>query len=412
MKFSLTAAVTLVHMISLGCSVDTNVDRFDLVSILNGDASDQAEFVSSFNKDRANVNRLVDSLVAIGQSAWQLAEDRSHGDWIRVTIETLEDWRYDVAFLNPINARRSSFVVLPHSRKADQSVELSYTLSELADSGECRIIRENQANHTYPIASVSKLATIGAVLATVNSNELSLDDELQLTDSVRSLPTGTWHTLTIGVRRTVQEALKAVLVNSDNTAHDLLMTHIGRTKVHDYAVKLMGHRPDLPFFMTSELFKLNWSASPELQSRFAEGSHDIRIDLLETDIRHLQLPDLTFNENPVDPILFQWFAKLDKLCNTWSDLLSDPNWEEINNDVIIPPEFGIQGWSSLGHKNGVSPGVRSFSGTALLPCGATVVYSASIVSHTNRLREDSVFDIAINLSEQVVDIEEILCGTV
>ena len=269
MKFILTAAMTLAYMISLGCSVDTDVD---LVSILNGDASDQAEFVSSFDKNRANISRLVDSLVAIGQSSWRIAEDRSHGDWIRVTIETLEDWRYDVAFLNPIDAKRSSFIVLPHSRKSDQSADLSYTLSELTDSGECRIVRENQTSHTYPVASVSKLATIGAVLATVNSNELSLDDELQLTGSILSLPTGTWHTLTIGVKRSVQEALKAVLVNSDNTAHDLLMAHIGRAKVHDYAVKFMGHRPDLPFLMTSELFKLNWSASRELQSRFAEGS--------------------------------------------------------------------------------------------------------------------------------------------
>ena len=244
----------------------------------------------------------------------------------------------------------------------------------------------------------------------IGSRELNINDELQITGPVRSLPSGTWHTLAIGTKRSIRRALQSMYTASDNTAHDLLLNRIGRTAVYNYAIEFMGHDPDLPFFTTSELFKLSWSASSELQSLFFEGSYNTRMELLEKDIKYLKLPLLTLNETPVDPFQLQWFAKLSMICTVWANLLASPYWKQVTAESINPLEFRIQGWDSLGHKYGLSPGVRSFSGAAVLHCGAIVIYSASI-SSDDRLNEESVFRIATTLSSYAVSIEDTLCGS-
>lgn len=405
--------VLIACAVLANCAIDSEmVDRghFDIMSVLNGGIIDQSQFVRSFDKDRAAVSDLIESLVIIGNNTWRVVEDRSYRNWVRVTVEASEIGKYDITFLNETDKNRSNFAVLPHLDNPDQAVQFGYALSELTDSGECNYIIGKRANHLLPVASVSKLATAGAVLDAISSGELNINDELQITDSVRSLPSGTWHTLAIGTKRSIRRALQSIYIASDNTAHDLLLNRTGRTAIYNYAVEFMGHNPDLPFLTTSELFKLSWSASPELQSLFFEGSYNTRMELLEKDIKYLKLPLLTLDENPVDPFQLQWFAKLDMICTVWADLLTSPYWKQITAESVSPLEFQIQGWDSLGHKYGLSPGVRSFSGASVLHCGAIVIYSASISSN-DRLSEESAFHIATTLSAHAVNIESTLCGS-
>lgn len=408
MRVALMACAVLAS-----CAINTETayrDNFDITTVLNGSILDQSQFIRSFDKDRATVSDLIESLVIMGNNTWKTVEDRSYRNWVRVTVETSEIGKYDITFLNETDKNRSNFAVLPHWDNPDQAVQFGYALSELTDSGECNYITGKRANRLLPMASVSKLATAGAVLDAIRSEKLDINDELQITDSVRSLPSGTWHTLAIGTKRSIRRALQSMYIASDNTAHDLLLNRMGRTAVYNYAVEYMGHNPDLPFLTTSELFKLSWSASPELQSLFFESSYNTRIELLENDINYLKLPLLTLDEDPVDPFQLQWFAKLGMICTVWADLLASPYWKQITVGSMNPLEFRIQGWGSLGHKYGLSPGVRSFSGAAVLHCGAIVIYSASISSN-DRLREESVFHIATILSGHAVEIEGILCGS-
>jgi Beta-lactamase enzyme family len=75
----------------------------------------------------------------------------------------------------------------------------------------------------YQIGSLAKLCTLSAVLHSVEAGILHWGMVLRLQDDDRSLPTGTLGTWPTGTPLTLQTLVTMLIVDSDNTANDLLL---------------------------------------------------------------------------------------------------------------------------------------------------------------------------------------------
>lgn len=404
------AVVALVLLLT-GCVASSKEpETTEIVAILNGGLNLRADFVQKFAGDRAFVSDTMEALAIIGDGGWEVVDDRSTPIFARVTIQAQSSRRYDIAYRFNDN-EGGTFMVSPRSTNdtAVDDVKIGYSIAHLSESG-CGQLAEKNSRERLPISSVSKLAVIGATLDAVEAGRFKLDYQLELQASDRSLPSGTWHTLPIGSKRAVADALSAALLSSDNTANDLLIRTVGRTNVHDFAVEHLDHDPELPFLTTVELFKLSWSADPGLRKRFISGGFHERMEILVNEVPHLAMPVLSYNEEPVDNLQIQWFGRPEALCKAWARLLADTRWTELVASFPPTLEFGLQGWHSIGHKAGYAPGNRSFSGVAELDCGAIVSYTGAVVFEDNSLDVESEFILANILTGESLIMEKALCG--
>lgn len=379
-------------LLLMGCSVSGGDSAaVDLVAALNGELDLRADFVQMFPDHRVAISDTIGALAMIGGSAWEVVDDRSTPTVTRVTIQAPGSRRYDVAYRLGADAG-GTFTAMPRSidDAAIGRAKIGYSIAHLRQSG-CEQLVDQNGHARFPVSSVSKLAVIGATLEAVETGRLKMDDQLELSAQDRSLPSGTWHTLSLGSSRSVVDALSATLLTSDNTANDLLIRTVGRSSVHDFAVEYLNHGAELPFLTTVELFKLSWTAEPSLRNRFIAGGFDERLSILVDEVPNLVMPVLSYDEEPVDHLQIQWFGSMDAMCAVWARLLADPRWSELVAPLPAAPEFELQGWHSLGHKSGYAPGNRSFSGVAELSCGEIVSYSSAVVFGDSSLDTESAF---------------------
>lgn len=94
----------------------------------------------------------------------------------------------------------------------------------------------NQDLYIWP-ASLSKLPFAIVVMKKVEDDIWSLDNELVLTSEDADGNSGDISNLLsdnkVGTRFTIEELLKATLVDSDNTAHNILLRNISKTELRD-----------------------------------------------------------------------------------------------------------------------------------------------------------------------------------
>lgn len=111
-----------------------------------------------------------------------------------------------------------------------------------------------------PLASVSKLLLLDAVLGQIETGALSWSQTMELTETSRSLPAGALAQAPSGTRVTVGDAVRALLVESDNTAADLLLTAVGAEHVDSVYQELSTPGPTHRFWSTREVFELGWGS--------------------------------------------------------------------------------------------------------------------------------------------------------
>lgn len=88
----------------------------------------------------------------------------------------------------------------------------------------------NQDERFWP-ASLSKMPTVLAVMKKIEKGEWKLTNELVLFAEDKDERFGELHKKTPGTRFTIEELLKETLINSDNTAHKILVRNL---KTNDY----------------------------------------------------------------------------------------------------------------------------------------------------------------------------------
>ncbi|WP_162448601.1 serine hydrolase [Phytoactinopolyspora mesophila] len=248
------------------------------------------------------------------------------------------------------------------------------------DDGTWEVIHEHQSAQARPIGSIFKLYVLGAVQQSVLGGDLSWDDDVTVTDDVRSLPTGELQDAEPGTSVSVAEAAEKMISISDNTATDILIDLVGRESV-EAAVSDMGHdEPALltPFITTRELFQLGWS-DPELPRAWQGADTDERRRMLE------ELPGGVLDVDPggiteaVWPYGVGWFASGPDLAaahHALHDMAADDDSGTVRAIMAVNPGVPVDpdAWPYAGFKGGGAPGVYALSWLLEDPDGVRHVF--------------------------------------
>lgn len=171
---------------------------------------------------------------------------------------------------------------------AESFQEIEDRLTEVPGDIRALILQDGEplldvgAGEPAPLASASKLYVLLAAVEAIEQGDADWEDELELTDELRSLPSGTLQDQEEGYRTSLFDVAHRMIEISDNTGTDMLIDHLGRDAVEEAAAESNHHNPEVlrPFLTTRELFQLRWG-HPELGQGWAEADEQTRRDTLE-----------------------------------------------------------------------------------------------------------------------------------
>ena len=232
----------------------------------------------------------------------------------------------------------------------------------------------SDAGAALPLASVAKLLVVHAVLDRVAAGGLQWDSVLTLDESRRSLPAGELAVAPAGTTITVQEAVLAALLESDNTAADLLLDAVGVEQVQALYAELQGGAVH-PFWSTREVFALGWGpmavpgqvhADP---ADVAERRATIAVEPLATSVLEVTVPRW---QDGLD-----WFLPAAGLCELGARLYE--RWPALPAAVRAAVADGDVLLEKLGGAPGVVTGLWLVEG-ADGPVVVTTQYASEVAT--------------------------------
>jgi beta-lactamase class A len=249
---------------------------------------------------------------------------------------------------------------------ANAGAASTYAAVEIADDGSQRVIQRSQEQGSVPLGSSFKIYVLGALVQAIEQGDVRWDDQLTITDELKSLPSGELQDRPSGSTVTVQEAAEKMIQISDNTATDLLIDRLGRDRV-EAILSTMGmgaesQRRTLPFITTLELFTLKWGIEPEELQRYVVADTDQRRALLTALAG--RRPDIArFDPQvPVANDTVEWFATPTEIvtAHVWlDDYRQRPGFEPLagilGSNPGVPLDESV--WTDVAFKGGSEPGV-------------------------------------------------------
>ncbi|MCL3860944.1 serine hydrolase [Actinotalea sp. K2] len=263
--------------------------------------------------------------------------------------------------------------------------ETSLLVATVAHDGTCVALdglpAGSAAGEQLPVGSIIKLYVLGAVVDAVGRGDLAWDERLTLTDDLRSLPSGELQDAPTGTTVTVEEAARAMIAISDNTATDLLVDAVGREQV-EQALTDLGHADpgaNIPLATTRELFQLGWGGGAALREEWRDAGTDARRALLdglpggEIDIDLAEIGQVAAWTHDVD-----WFATADDLCAAHVGLAerAETSHGAVLREILAAnPGLGeeAQEWAYVAFKGGSSVGTMAGAWYAEPDGGAATV---------------------------------------
>lgn len=213
-----------------------------------------------------------------------------------------------------------------------------------------------------PSGSVVKLVVLAALVEEIAAGGLAWDDELTITDDLKSLPMGELQDRPDGTTVTVREAADLMISISDNTATDLLIHAVGRDRVQETLPDLGLATDQLdPLLTTRELFLLAWGA-PEARERWADAEPRERRELLTDLPDDLAAVDLALVATDTAwPDGIDWFLSGADICSvlaTLTEQSATEAGEPVLDILAINPGLETpEGVDYLGFKGGAVTGV-------------------------------------------------------
>ena len=256
-------------------------------------------------------------------------------------------------------------------------------VGEVTD-GTCEPIHTIDPDTPAPLGSAFKLYVLDALGRAVASHEVSWDQQLTISAPVKSLPSGVLQDEPDGTRISVRDVAAKMISVSDNTAADMLIHLLGRSRVEAAlgAAGMTDPARDLPFLTTRELFTLKLDQWPTLADRYLAADPAGRRALLARTVDPSALPPPTPWTTPRDIDTVEWFASARDICRVYASLdalARRPGLAPIN-DVFALNDGGLgldpAQWQTTWFKGGSEPGVLTLNYLATTRTGHTYVVSA------------------------------------
>jgi hypothetical protein len=257
-------------------------------------------------------------------------------------------------------------------------------VARIGPSGDCVPVHQVDASASRPTGSMFKLFVLGAVADRIAAGTVRWDQELTLTDALRSSGSGSLQDRPAGTRLTVRQAADLMISQSDNTAADLLIHLVGRSAVEARTRAWSSDaQRDQPFLTTREFFVLKEVDYPALADAYTGRDPSARAAYLAATVDGTPLSqgsgDWT-TPRSIDSV--EWFASPTDLCRAFAGLAVQSRQSALApiGSVLSSNQGGIGldpgQWPTVWFKGGSEPGVLTLGYLARQGDGTTDVVVA------------------------------------
>ncbi len=234
--------------------------------------------------------------------------------------------------------------------------------SLLLIKNEEMILAMNESKRT-PLGSTFKLFVLDSLAKQIKDKKMTWEDELKISNSLKSLPSGVFQTKEEGAEFSLYEyALKMISI-SDNTATDHLIDKLGRTSIERDIKKRglkLSYGWNRPFLTTMELFKVRASFEAEDYKKYASNTTTGRLVQLQkvAKLKNDQVMNkLSKWQTPRGILDTEWFSTPKDICKLLKALDQEKN-EQVDSILSSNTPFADKDiFDQIYYKGGSEPGV-------------------------------------------------------
>ena len=269
--------------------------------------------------------------------------------------------------------------------------DASLLAARVSPDGICTPVHQVASSAARALGSMFKLFVLGALAEQVAAGRVSWDQELTVSDALRSAGNsgaGGLQDVPAGTRVSVEQTAAQMISMSDNTAADMLIHLVGRSAVQAQDRQWSDHAAlNVPFLTTREFFLLKY-ANPALADKYLRLAPGQRAAFLASAVDPLplsqaQLPSAdTASPAGIDTI--EWFASADDICRAFAGLqqLAAQPWLAPLGPILSANNGGIglhpAQWPTVWYKGGSEPGVLTLGYLATNSNGQTFAVVAML----------------------------------
>lgn len=259
-----------------------------------------------------------------------------------------------------------------------------FQVLELA-GGECRAVHSDGVEGPVPVGTTLAWYVLAAITEAVEAGELAWDDEVEVEEDLKSVPTGILHRQPAGTTLSLREFAELMIAFADNTAFDHLLALVGREAVEESLTRYGMTEPGVnrPFPSTRQITAVKLSPDEELAAAWDGGSPQDRERALAAvaDVAAADLPVASF-VSPRYPDSVGWFATAADLCRLLGHLvaLGPPVSQILAINPGIPPDGDYQ---VIAFKGAAEPGMVAMTWLIELEGSGRRVVIGSVVDPEN-----------------------------
>ncbi|MDX2118571.1 MAG: serine hydrolase [Planctomycetota bacterium] len=220
------------------------------------------------------------------------------------------------------------------------------------------------------IGSTFKLWVLGALAEQVAAGRAAWDEQLAVSDALKSLPSGTMQVNPEGTMFTLEHFATQMISISDNTAADHLLLHVGREAAEAFMARCTASpERNRPMLSTLDMFKLKLSGDDAAVAAWLAADESTRRSMLATGGRVNALAPIAakamFWKKPFKIDQIEWFASPIDCARAMAELhhLEQQREQQPGQDALgraLRKNPGIMlgaQWTSAAFKGGSEPGV-------------------------------------------------------
>lgn len=267
----------------------------------------------------------------------------------------------------PVSAQTASMAWPAIDRSLGAIAPRSNLLVAEFQGSACATIHGRDESTPLAIASTFKLYVLGELARQIQSGDTGWDESVVLTDGLRSMPAGDYAWVPAGTVVDVLSLAEAMIWQSDNTATDHLIDHLGRENVQD-AFAAYGHsapETNVPLLLTRELFGIKMSQTAQWMDGYMSATDDEQARLLQEQIDPMTIDPTAGWGNWNGPTAIdgiEWFASASDLCLVTASLWSMGAQADLEpvRDILTGNRGGVPEtatWPRAGYKGGYEAGV-------------------------------------------------------
>jgi hypothetical protein len=243
---------------------------------------------------------------------------------------------------------------------------VAWGLYRIEEDGRPALITGERNHLDMAVGSSFKLVILATLDDQIRRHRMRWDDVVRI--DRRSVSTSEIVSWPMGSPLTLHTLAALMISQSDNSATDILLHHIGRERIEAFARNNGGlSGPNaFPMLSTIEATSLKNPALGDVRMRWLTGDAEQRRELLEQEQAQFIPANVdfsVFNDGPADIDSIEWFASPDSLARLLGWFTTRGSDEARAILAINPgiPADAAARWPYLGYKGGSEPGVMAMN---------------------------------------------------